>query len=217
VERREVRGPAPLRGARAGSPWPASRSSSRRCTNEGGHPAQGHPRGARRVIVVRRRANVIPQVVSPAPARGREARPPASGASAPLACPFCATKTIKPQDSVFTKCPNPCLARGRALAAAQALRSRAGRWTSRGLGEEAGRAAAGSANPRRDRPPTFLSPARRLSCSSWRGSASCRPRETCSGGDRGLQAAPLRHASLFALGIEEVGEVTGRKPRAALP
>ncbi len=52
-----------------------------------------------------RAGDVIPQVVSPAPhvvehkGRPRRPRPPAR-------CPFCATKTVKPRDSVFTMCPN---------------------------------------------------------------------------------------------------------------
>jgi DNA ligase (NAD+) len=48
---------------------------------------------------------VIPQVVSPAPhaveKKGR-AKPP----KPPAKCPVCATKTVKPEGSVFTKCPN---------------------------------------------------------------------------------------------------------------
>jgi DNA ligase (NAD+) len=57
-------------------------------------------------VIVLRAGDVIPQVVSPAPhvveqkGRPRRPRPPAK-------CPFCATKTIKPEGAVFTKCPNP--------------------------------------------------------------------------------------------------------------
>jgi DNA ligase (NAD+) len=56
-------------------------------------------------VIVLRAGDVIPQVISPAPhvverpGRPRRPRPPAR-------CPFCATKTIKPRDSVFTTCPN---------------------------------------------------------------------------------------------------------------
>jgi len=56
-------------------------------------------------VIVLRAGDVIPQVLSPAPhvverkGRPRIPRPPAR-------CPFCNTKTVKPADAVFTKCPN---------------------------------------------------------------------------------------------------------------
>ncbi len=62
-------------------------------------------RAGEEVIVVRA-GDVIPQVVSPAPhvaERGRRPRVP----KPPARCPFCATATIKPPEGVFTKCPNP--------------------------------------------------------------------------------------------------------------
>jgi DNA ligase (NAD+) len=67
-------------------------------------------RAGEEVIVVRA-GDVIPQVVSPAPhvvdAKQRPSLP-----RPPKRCPFCNTKTIKPADSIFTKCPNPeCPAR----------------------------------------------------------------------------------------------------------
>ena len=52
-----------------------------------------------------RAGDVIPQVVSPAPhVVERKDRPPRP--RPPARCPFCKTKTVKPQDGVFTKCPN---------------------------------------------------------------------------------------------------------------
>jgi DNA ligase (NAD+) len=56
-------------------------------------------------VIVLRAGDVIPQVVSPAPgAVGREGR---SGSPQPPAqCPVCATPTVKPDESVFTMCPN---------------------------------------------------------------------------------------------------------------
>jgi DNA ligase (NAD+) len=56
-------------------------------------------------VIVMRAGDVIPQVVSPAPhvvertGRPRRPRPPKN-------CPFCGTRTVKGRDAVFTKCPN---------------------------------------------------------------------------------------------------------------
>jgi DNA ligase (NAD+) len=54
-------------------------------------------------VVVMRAGDVIPQVVSPLiqkrPKRTRRVRPPKR-------CPACNTETVKPEDSVFTICPN---------------------------------------------------------------------------------------------------------------
>ncbi|MBO0767270.1 MAG: NAD-dependent DNA ligase LigA [Solirubrobacterales bacterium] len=56
-------------------------------------------------VIVLRAGDVIPQVVSPAPhvaERGDRPDPP----KVPAACPVCGTPTEKPEDSVFTRCPN---------------------------------------------------------------------------------------------------------------
>ena len=55
-------------------------------------------------VIVLRAGDVIPQVISPAPhalerERSDPPRPPAK-------CPVCGTPTVKPEGSVFTKCPN---------------------------------------------------------------------------------------------------------------
>jgi DNA ligase (NAD+) len=56
-------------------------------------------------VLVVRAGDVIPQVISPAPHVAEQAsRPPLP--SPPAHCPFCGTETIKPPDRVFTKCPN---------------------------------------------------------------------------------------------------------------
>jgi DNA ligase (NAD+) len=56
-------------------------------------------------VIVLRAGDVIPQVVSPAPhVVEHKDRPPVT--RPPARCPFCDTPTIKPKESVFTKCPN---------------------------------------------------------------------------------------------------------------
>jgi DNA ligase (NAD+) len=56
-------------------------------------------------VIVLRAGDVIPQVISPAPhVVEHEDRPAVT--RPPARCPFCDTPTIKPKDSVFTKCPN---------------------------------------------------------------------------------------------------------------
>jgi DNA ligase (NAD+) len=56
-------------------------------------------------VIVLRAGDVIPQVLSPAPhVAERDDRPPPS--LPPERCPICDTPTVKPADSVFTRCPN---------------------------------------------------------------------------------------------------------------
>ena len=56
-------------------------------------------------VIVLRAGDVIPQVISPAPHVAERERRPAKPRP-PKRCPFCNTPTIKPPESVFTKCPN---------------------------------------------------------------------------------------------------------------
>ena len=69
-------------------------------------------------VVVMRAGDVIPQVVSPIIQRrkkgARRARPPKK-------CPLCGTPTVKPEDGVFTICPNRTGCPGQQLPARQAL------------------------------------------------------------------------------------------------
>jgi DNA ligase (NAD+) len=56
-------------------------------------------------VIVLRAGDVIPQVVSPAP-HAAEAKRRGPVARPPKRCPSCNTPTVKPEESVFTKCPN---------------------------------------------------------------------------------------------------------------
>jgi DNA ligase (NAD+) len=54
-------------------------------------------------VVVMRAGDVIPQVVSPKLPRGNKS---AKKPKPPKVCPQCGTPTVKPEDAVFTICPN---------------------------------------------------------------------------------------------------------------
>jgi DNA ligase (NAD+) len=56
-------------------------------------------------VIVLRAGDVIPQVLSPAPHVAERADRPAPPRP-PSECPICHTPTVKPSDSVFTRCPN---------------------------------------------------------------------------------------------------------------
>ena len=101
VERRQVRRPVPVRGARA-CPRERRDGQGRDAAQRGGPRAQGRARG-RRVIVLRA-GDVIPQVLSPAPheAENPDRQPPPRP---PKRCPSCDTPTVK-GEGVFTRCPN---------------------------------------------------------------------------------------------------------------
>jgi DNA ligase (NAD+) len=153
-------------------------------------------------VIVLRAGDVIPQVVSPAPhvveQKGRPRRP-----KPPARCPFCDTKTIKPQDAVFTKCPNP-LCPGRAWQLLKHFVSR-GAMDIDGLGEkqvamlqERGLVStAGDFYRLTEEQLVELEGFGELSAHNLHDALE-RSKER-----------PFARV-LFALGIEEVGEVTGR-------
>jgi DNA ligase (NAD+) len=158
-------------------------------------------RAGEEVIVVRA-GDVIPQVVSPAPhVAERKDRPPLP--KPPERCPFCDTLTIKLPDSIFTKCPNPeCPARAWQLLKHFVSR---GAMDIDGLGEkqvallqERG-LVRGAADIYRLRAEQLL---------ELDGFGEVSVRNLLAAIDASKQRPFAR--VLFALGIEEVGEVTGR-------
>jgi DNA ligase (NAD+) len=153
-------------------------------------------------VIVLRAGDVIPQVISPAPhvvehkRRPRRPRPPRR-------CPFCDTPTIKPDGAVFTKCPN-ALCPGRAWQLLKHFVSR-GAMDIEGLGEkqvamlqERGLLSTAGDIYR-------LSEAQLIELEGF-GETSARSLLAA------IEASKRRPFArvLFALGIEEVGEVTGR-------
>jgi DNA ligase (NAD+) len=85
-------------------------------------------------VIVLRAGDVIPQVLSPAPhAVERPVRAPAP--QPPERCPSCDTPTVKPEDAVFTKCPNRAGCPGQQFQLLKHFASR-GAMDIEGLGEE---------------------------------------------------------------------------------
>ena len=151
-------------------------------------------------VIVLRAGDVIPQVLSPAPhVAERPDRPPPS--RPPARCPVCDTPTVKPEDAVFTRCPNrDCPGRRWQL-----LKHFVGAMDIDGLGEkqvslfmELGwvRTAA----------EFYRLSAERIAEQSGFGPLSA---EKLVAAVESSKRQPFGRI-LFALGIEEVGAVTGR-------
>jgi len=153
-------------------------------------------------VIVLRAGDVIPQVVSPAPhVAERSERPPQP--HPPARCPFCDTATIKPPDGVFTKCPNPRCP-GRAWQLLRHFVSR-GAMDIDGLGEKQVGLLLERGLIRTAADLYRLKEEQLLELEGF-GELSVQHLLAA------LEASKQRPFArvLFALGIEEVGEVTGR-------
>jgi DNA ligase (NAD+) len=153
-------------------------------------------------VIVVRAGDVIPQVVSPAPhVVERKDRPPLP--RPPERCPFCDTPTIKPEGSVFTKCPNP-VCPGRAWQLLKHFVSR-GAMDIDGLGEKQV-ALLQDHQLVRTAGDFYRLGEEQLVALEGFGELSARSLLAA------IEASKERPFArvLFALGIEEVGEVTGR-------
>jgi DNA ligase (NAD+) len=151
-------------------------------------------------VIVLRAGDVIPQVLSPAPHVAELAGRPAPP-HPPERCPVCDTPTVKPADSVFTRCPNrDCPGRRWQL-----LTHFVGAMDVDGLGEkqvslfmELGWVRTAADFYRLD--------AEQIAQQSGFGMVSA---EKLAAAVQASREQPFARV-LFALGIEEVGYVTGR-------
>ena len=85
-------------------------------------------------VIVMRAGEVIPQVVSPT-AKAQRSRSRGPVPEAPTRCPSCDTPTVKPEDGVWTICPNRASCPGQLFQAIKHFVSR-GAMDIEGLGEE---------------------------------------------------------------------------------
>jgi DNA ligase (NAD+) len=153
-------------------------------------------------VIVLRAGDVIPQVVSPAPHAldNPHRQPPLTP---PKRCPVCDTPTVKPADSVFTKCPNVACP-GRRWQLLRHFVSR-GAMDIDGLGETLAATLLDRGLIRSPADLYNLSEEQLLELDGF-GEISARNLIAAIAASR---ERPF-HSVLFAIGIEEVGEVTAR-------
>jgi DNA ligase (NAD+) len=151
-------------------------------------------------VIVLRAGDVIPQVLSPAPhVAERPDRPPPP--SPPEKCPVCQTPTVKPEGSVFTRCPNrDCPGRRWQL-----LKHFVGAMDIEGLGEKQVNLFM-DLDWVRTAGDFYRLTAEQIATQPGFGEVSADKLVSA------LEASKRQPFSrvLYALGIEEVGEVTGR-------
>ena len=153
-------------------------------------------------VIILRAGDVIPQVVSPAP-HAAERKGRSAPLAAPKSCPVCATGTVKPENSLFKKCPNRnCAGRREALLTHFVSR---GAMDVDGLGEKLVVALVedGLIENAAD---LYQLTAEQLSAREGMGELSAQAIVASLEKSKERPFASV----LFALGIEGVGEVTGR-------
>ena len=160
-------------------------------------------------VIVLRAGDVIPQVLSPAPhtvERTDRAEPPRP----PERCPDCGTPTVKPADSVFTRCPNRQGCPGQAWQLLKHFVSR-GAMDIEGLGEETVGRLLRQGLVRKAADYYRLTEDALMQLEGF-GAVSA------ANLVRSIQTSRERPFPrlLFALGLEEVGEVTARNLAAQL-
>jgi DNA ligase (NAD+) len=155
-------------------------------------------------VIVLRAGDVIPQVLSPAPhAVERADRAPAPPRP-PERCPSCGTPTVKDEDTVFTRCPNRTACPGQQFQLLKHFASR-GAMDIEGLGEERvlQLQRAGLVTNAAD---LYRLAAEQLGELAGRGAVSAQRLVDAIAASR---ERPFGRV-LFAIGLEEVGFVTGR-------
>jgi DNA ligase (NAD+) len=153
-------------------------------------------------VIVLRAGDVIPQVLSPAPhAVERPDRSPP--VTPPERCPSCGTPTEKPEESVFTRCPNRvCPQRQWQLLKHFVSR---GAMDVDGLGEKQVAALQEKGLVRTAADFYRLTPGQLVELEGYGELSAQKTVENIQASkERGLERL------LFAVGLEEVGEVTGR-------
>src|SRR3954453_17679703 len=153
-------------------------------------------------VIVLRAGDVIPQVLSPAPhAVERPDRSPPE--TPPARCPFCDTPTVKPEEGVFTKCPNlQCPERQWQLLKHYVSR---GAMDIDGLGEKQVAQLQQAGLVKTDADFYRLSADQLVELEGWGEISAQRAVANIEASkEQGLGRL------LFAVGLEEVGEVTGR-------
>jgi DNA ligase (NAD+) len=153
-------------------------------------------------VIVLRAGDVIPQVLSPAPhVAEHEHRPPPP--HPPAHCPSCGTPTVKPPDGVFTVCPNrDCPARAWQLLKHFVSR---GAMDIEGLGEKQVALLQQQGLVRTAGDFYRLTAEQLVGLEGFGAVSAGKLLEAIEASRR----RPFARV-LFALGIEEVGEVTGR-------